>query len=242
MCRIGGKLSLRIIGIIGAMDIEIELIKEKIIIKDEVKHAGFTFYVGKYKDLNIVLTTCGVGKVNASSCTQILIDKFNVTKIINTGIAGSLNEKVGLCDIVISDNVTYHDVRKTQMKSCFPFKEFFTADNELIKLAVKAYECISPKDYIYHIGRIVTGDAFICEDNLKKTIINRYNPYCVEMEGAAIGHVAEINEVPFVVIRSISDNADESAVLNYDEFESIAAYNSSMIILNMLESIGNSNV
>ncbi len=228
---------MKTIGIIGAMNIEIELIKNKIIIEDERKYAGFIFYIGKYKGLNIILTSCGIGKVNAASCTQILIDRFNVTEIINTGIGGSLNKKVGLCDIVISENVTYHDVRQTQMKTYFPFKEFFTANKQLVEIAVKAYENMSPKEYNYHIGRIVTGEAFVCDDDLKEEIISRYNPYCVEMEGAAIGHVAEINEVPFIIIRSISDNADDNATLNYDEFEIIAANNSAMIILNMLDLI-----
>ena len=178
-----------------------------------------------------------IGKVNASSCTQILIDRFNVTEIINTGIAGSLNKKVKLCDIVISDNVTYHDVRQAQMKNHFPFKEFFTTNEQLRELAIKAYENNVPQNYDYHIGRIVTGDTFVCDDDLKKKIITNYNPYCVEMEGAAIGHVAEINKIPFIIIRSISDNADKEASINYKEFEGIASNNSAMLVLGMLELI-----
>lgn len=223
------------IGIIGAMDIETELILNKMTGVNEKQYAGFTFYTGKYKDLDIVLTSCGVGKVNAASCTQLLIDRFNVTKIINTGIAGSMNEKVKLCDIVISDNVTYHDVRQQQMRTCFPYKEFFTASEQLKSLAVKACKRTELQGFNYHIGRIVTGEAFVSDDGLKKEIINKYSPYCVEMEGAAIGHVADINGIPFIVIRSISDNADDNAALYYDEFESIAANNSAMLVLNMLE-------
>lgn len=228
---------LKTIGIIGAMNIEIELARNKIKIEDKRKYAGFIFYMGKYKNLNIILVSCSVGKVNAASCTQILIDKFNVTEIINTGIGGSMNKRIGLCDIVISENVTYHDVRQAQMKNYFPFKEFFTADRQLIEIAVKTYESMPSKKYNYHIGRIVTGDAFICENDLKEEIISKYNPYCVDMEGAAIGHVAEINKVPFVIIRSISDNADNNATLNYDEFELIAANNSAMLVLGMLDLI-----
>jgi len=111
----------------------------------------------------------------------------------------------------------------------------------LIELAVKAYESMPSKSYNYHIGRIVTGEAFICEDGLKEEIASSYDPYCVEMEGAAIGHVAEINEVPFIIIRSISDNADKNVALNYDEFENIAANNSAMLVLNMLELINSNN-
>lgn len=228
---------MKVIGIIGAMDIEIQLIKDRMIIANKKQYAGFIFYVGKYKDLNIVLTSCGVGKVNASSCTQILIDRFNVTEIINTGIAGSLNEKVKLGDIVISDNVTYHDVRQVQMKSCFPFKEFFTANEQLKGLVIKAYENSIFNNYDYHIGRIVTGEAFVSDNNLKNAIITDYNPHCVEMEGGAIGHVAEINGIPFIIIRSISDNADDNATLSYDEFETIASNNSAKLVLNMLELI-----
>jgi len=121
--------------------------------------------------------------------------------------------------------------------NCFPFKEFFTTNEHLIELAIKAYENNAPQNYDYHIGRIVTGDAFVCDDDLKKTIISNYNPYCVEMEGAAIGHVAEINNIPFVIIRSISDNADKDATINYKEFESIASNNSAMLILSMLKLI-----
>lgn len=223
------------VGIIGAMSIEVDFIKSKMTFIDEKKYAGFNFYLGKYKNLDIVLTICGIGKVNASSCTQILIDRFNVSKIINTGIAGSLNDDVKLCDIVISDNVTYHDVRQIQMISCYPYKEFFCANKELINLAIRAYQNICPKENNYHIGRIVSGESFISDKNLKQAIIESYNPYCVEMEGAAIGHVAEINDVPFVIIRSISDNADENATISYEEFEKISANISAKLVLKMLE-------
>lgn len=225
------------IGIIGAMDIEIQLIKDKMTIIGEELHAGFKVFIGKFKDIEIILTSCGVGKVNASCCTQLLVDKFGVEGVINTGIAGSLNSKVKVCDIVISDNVTYHDVRKSQMKTFFPYKEHFTASEKLRDIAIRAYEKITERNYNYHIGRIVTGEAFISDNQLKNTIIKNYAPYCVEMEGAAIGHVAEINDVPFIIIRSISDNADSEATISYDEFETIASNNSAELVLNMLELI-----
>lgn len=225
---------MKTIGIMGAMLVEIELLKDNLTISSVEEFAGFKFYVGKYKDLNVILTCCSVGKVNAASCTQILIDKFNVTHIINTGIAGSLNEKVKLCDIVISDNVTYHDVRQAQMKRCFPFKEYFNANEELKKIATMAFEKSTYNKYNYHIGRVVTGESFVSDDNLKQLIIDDYNPYCVEMESGAIGHVAEINNIPFIIIRSISDNADNNATIKYDEFETIAANTSADLVLNML--------
>ncbi|MEG2289025.1 MAG: 5'-methylthioadenosine/adenosylhomocysteine nucleosidase [Clostridium sp.] len=230
---------MRTIGIIGAMDVEIELIKSKVNIIEEIIYAGVKFYLGKYKNLSIVICSCGVGKVNAASCTQVLITKFNVTEIINTGIAGSLNTNVQICDVVISDNVTYHDVRKRQMKSLFPFQEEFKSCESLKDMAVKAYDISDLKKHNYHIGRIVTGESFVSDNEVKNVIIEEYNPLCVEMEGGAIGHVAHINNIPFLIIRSISDNADENATESYDNFESIAADNSAKLVMNMLELINN---
>lgn len=225
------------IGIIGAMDLEIELIKNSITILKEEIYAGFKFYIGVFKDVNLVLTSCSIGKVNAAACTQILIDKFGVTTIINTGIAGSLNNEVKICDIVISNNVTYHDVRKEQMKGWFPFVEHFETSNLLVETAIQAYQNMKIKEFNYHVGRIVTGEAFISDNELKSKIIKSYSPHCVEMEGSAIGHVAYINKIPFIVIRSISDNADCDAHINYDNFEKISANNSSNLVLNMLKII-----
>ena len=226
---------MRVIGIIGAMTVEIEMIKESLSTFTEENYAGFHFYVTKYKNLDLILVSCGGGKVNAACCTQILIDKFHVNKIINTGIAGSLNPNVKLCDTVISEDLTYHDVRKVQMKTCFPFKEYFKADNNLKELAIEVFNSSIFEGHNYHVGRIVTGDAFISDSNLKSSIIEQYYPYCVEMEGAAIAHVSEINEVPFLVIRSISDNADNEADIDYDKFEKIAANNSAKLVLGLLD-------
>lgn len=228
---------LQTIGIIGAMDLEIELIKNNITILKEEIYAGFKFYIGVFKDVNLVLTSCSIGKVNAAACTQILIDKFSVTSIINTGIAGSLNDEVKICDIVISNNVTYHDVRKEQMKGWFPFVEHFETSSLLVEIAIQAYKNMEIKNFNYHVGRIVTGEAFISDNELKNKIIEGYSPHCVEMEGSAIGHVAYINKIPFIVIRSISDNADNDAHINYNDFEKISANNSSNLILNMLKII-----
>ncbi|MBS5824981.1 MAG: 5'-methylthioadenosine/adenosylhomocysteine nucleosidase [Clostridium argentinense] len=228
---------MKTIGIIGAMDLEIELIKNNITILKEEIYAGFKFYIGAFKNVNLVLTSCSIGKVNAAACTQILIDKFRVTSIINTGIAGGLNDEVKICDIVISNNVTYHDVCKEQMKGWFPFVEYFETSNLLVEVAVQAYKNLEIKEFNYHIGRIVTGEAFISDNEAKINIIKNYSPHCVEMEGSAIGHVAYINKIPFIVIRSISDNADNDAHTNYENFEKISANNSSKLVLNMLKII-----
>lgn len=224
---------MKTLGIIGAMDIEVQLLKDKICNLEEVNYKSFKFYKGQYKGIDVVITTSGVGKVNAASCTQMLIDKFDITHLINTGIAGSLNKCVKVCDVVISDNVTYHDVNVEQMRSLFPFKECFKADDELIDLAVRACKT-SPGQFNYHIGRIVTGERFISSIELKEAIAEKYSPLCVDMESGAIGHVAYLNSIPFVIIRSISDKADDDASITYDEFEQIASYNSANIVLKMI--------
>ncbi len=233
---------MRKIGIMGAMEIEIELIKSHLTQLQEVEHAGFKFYIGTYKNVNIVLCSCGVGKVNAASCTQMLIDKFQVTEIINTGIAGSLNSNARIGDTVISDNVTYHDVRPEQMRTLFPFVDKFQTSEELRDIAIRAFEACEIQEINYHLGRIVTGEAFINDSNLKRTIVERYQPLCVEMEGGAIGHVAHINNIPFLIIRSISDNADDDANDTYDNFEGMAARNSARLVINMLNIINDSDI
>ena len=225
------------IGIIGAMDVEIELLKSKFDINKKENIAGFDFFFGSIDNKSIIITSCGGGKVNAAACTQILIDRFHVDGIINTGIAGGLHESVKICDIVISSNVTHHDVRKRQMESCFPYKEYFQADERLIEAAVKACELHHSPEWNYHIGRIISGESFIEDSEIKKNLIRDYSPHCVEMEGSAIGHVAHINNIPFIVIRSISDNADDDATMSYREFESIAANKSAEIVFSMIESI-----
>ncbi|WP_433747789.1 5'-methylthioadenosine/adenosylhomocysteine nucleosidase [Falsibacillus pallidus] len=222
------------IGIIGAMQIEIDLLLDKMEVVDELMYAGFPFYVGTLYGKEIVLTRCGVGKVNSASCTQILIDKFNVEYIINTGIAGSLKDNIGICDVVLSSDVTHHDVRKDQMRNLFPFQETFIASEELIKLAVKA--CAS-KDINCHIGRIISGECFVENHELRSSLIKNYSPACVEMESSSIGHVAFINNIPFLIIRSISDNADEEAINTYSNFEKIAGEQSASIVSEIVRSI-----
>ncbi|MGM7685061.1 5'-methylthioadenosine/adenosylhomocysteine nucleosidase [Cytobacillus sp. Hm23] len=223
------------IAIIGAMQVEIDLIKNEMEILFEHKIAGFSFYEGTLFHQPVILTRCGVGKVNAASCTQILIDKFEIDAIINTGVAGSLRDDIKVCDIVVSSDVTHHDVRSSQMKNLFPYQEAFYANKQLIDCAITT--CDSLKSTTYHIGRIVSGECFVEDSKIKETIIDTYSPACVEMEGSSIGHVAFLNDIPFLIIRCISDNADEQASLSYDSFEKIAGEKSSTIVMNMIKNI-----
>ncbi|MEX0137028.1 5'-methylthioadenosine/adenosylhomocysteine nucleosidase [Bacillus nitratireducens] len=229
------------IGIIGAMQIEIDLFLEKLHIKEKHTIAGMPFYIGEFMGTEVIITRSGVGKVNAAACTQTLIHKFNVDAIINTGVAGGLHPDVKVGDIVISTNVTHHDVSKTQMKNLFPFQEEFNASKELIELARKA--CNSSSLHMeVHKGRIVSGECFVEDSKLKAKLIDEYAPHCTEMEGAAIGHVAYINDIPFLVLRCISDSADDSAHVSFDDFAKTAANYCSEIIVEMLKHISSKTV
>ncbi|WLR42982.1 5'-methylthioadenosine/adenosylhomocysteine nucleosidase [Bacillus carboniphilus] len=221
------------IGIIGAMQVEIDLLINKVQNLTKFTYAGFPFYHGELFSNEIIITNSGVGKVNAAACTQLLIDQFSVYSIINTGIAGSLDEAVKIYDVVISSDVTHHDVRVEQKKNLFPFQETFQADKQLIELALQTCAYLKLNS-TYHLGRIVSGESFIEDIEEKTRIVKNYAPACVEMEGSAIAQVAHINKVPFVIIRSISDNADENTTLDYKKYEEMAANQSAQIVLGML--------
>ncbi len=223
------------LGIIGAMDLEVEMISKEMNIDKEVQIAGNTYYEGTLHGREIVVSCCGCGKVNAASSAQILISEFKVDGLINTGIAGGMKTDVEVCDIVISTDVTHHDVRKRQMVELFPFVGQFDSNKRLIDLAVETAKIDSVLHGKWHVGRIVSGEAFINDKDVKNRIIKEYEPYCVEMEGSAIGHVAHINQIPFLVIRSISDNADDEANMSYEKFERIAAEQSSNLVMEMIK-------
>lgn len=205
------------IGIIGAMQLEIEELLNKLVNKTESLSANNKYYIGTLSGADVVITSCGVGKVNAASCTQILISEYKVDCVINTGIAGSINDNVKIGDVVISDNVVHHDVRPSQLLRFYPFEEVFKADDQLVKISLEVLE--DNKELRHHVGRIVSGESFIDCSIEKSKIKNTFEPLCVEMEGSAIGHVAYANQIPFLIIRSISDNADDNATVNYEQFE-----------------------
>lgn len=227
------------IGIIGAMDIEVVALKEKI---ENVKistFAGIEFHSGVLKGQKVVVAKCGIGKVNAAICTQVMIDKYNVTHVINTGVAGALDSKLDVTHVVISDELMQHDFDTSAVGDkkgvvCGLDTETFKADRNLIEVAKEAsIQVLDPS--IVHIGNIASGDQFVSCETIKKEVRELHNAYCIEMEGASIAHVCYLNKVPFVVIRAISDKAGEDAHLTYDEFVGIAAKNSTKIVFKILE-------
>ena len=228
---------MKTIGIIGAMKLEVEELIHMMEFVEEKISAKNKYFYGKLNGINVVITSSGVGKVNAASCAQILISEYGVDYIINTGIAGSMNNNVRICDVVISSDVVHHDVRQEQLLRCHPYKEVFESDKMLIHLAKETMKQQENFNEQYHVGRIVSGEGFINSNEEKSRIQSLLNPLCVEMEGAAIGHVSYINEVPFLVIRCISDNADDDATINYEEFELQTARQSARIVYEIVAKI-----
>ena len=216
------------LGIIGAMSVEVETLKENIKGLKEVKRANMTFFEGELEKLPVVVVVCGVGKVNAALCVQALVDCFEVTHIVNTGVAGSLCAELDIGDFVISQDAMYHDFDCHSLSNQYPVGQVpglavraFPADSALIEAAYGAAQTIHA-DHA-RIGRVASGDQFICDKKVKKKIIADTGALCTEMEGAAIAHAAWKNSIPFVVIRAISDKADDSAEMDYPTFEAIAA-------------------
>ncbi|MGL6106478.1 5'-methylthioadenosine/adenosylhomocysteine nucleosidase [Romboutsia sp.] len=229
------------IGIIGAMDEEVDILVELMDIKEKIEKASLKFYKGTIEGKDVVLVKCGIGKVNAALCTQILVSEFEVDAIVNTGVAGALHGDLGVYDIVISTDAIQHDFDTTAFgdkKGVIPRMEssVFVADDSLIKAA---YESSSENTKTHKVvkGRVVSGDIFISSKELKDELVKEFDAYCGEMEGAAIAHVCSLNKVPFVIIRAMSDKADGSAEITYDEFVKDAAHNSKDIVLNMLKTI-----
>ncbi len=214
------------LGIIGAMEQEVETLLAQLKNKQETVKAGSTFYEGTLEGLPVVVVQCGIGKVNAALCVQMLCDCFGVTHLVNTGIAGSLCAKLDIGDLVISTDAMHHDFDcqafgyPAGMVPGMPLS--FGADPMLSDSAFAAAEAVNPGHTTK--GRIASGDQFVCDGALKERIITVSKALCTEMEGAAIAHAAYRNGVPFVIIRAISDKADNSADMDYPTFERIAAH------------------
>lgn len=222
------------IGIIGAMEEEVISLKRKMNVSEKEDIAGMQFWLGTIDEKPVAVVQCGIGKVNAAICTQILIDKFSVSYVINTGVAGGLYPELNIGDIVISSDTVEHDMDASAVgnpRGEIPRlkKTFFEADKQLIDIAKTAAEDLKGNQKVY-IGRIASGDQFICSMKVKEDIYTTFTAYCAEMEGAAIAHTCYLNQVPFVIIRAISDKADQSADVNFETFVDMAAKNASQMI------------
>ncbi len=226
------------IGIIGAMAVEVAKIKELLADVTITTKAGMDFYEGTLFGKDVVIVRSGIGKVNAGICAQILVDIFNVDAIINTGIAGSLKNEINIADLVLSEDALQHDVDAVSFGydiGVIPQMEtsIFKADEKLITLAKSC--CKIALDVNTFTGRIVTGDQFISDKDKKDWLSSTFNGSCTEMEGAAIAQAAFLNNVPFLIIRAISDKADDSAHMDYPAFEALAIDNSVKLLCAMIK-------
>lgn len=224
------------LGIIGAMEEEVETLLEQMEEKTACAKAGSTFYEGKLNGLDAVVVQCGIGKVNAALCVQILCDCFGVTHVVNTGIAGSLCAELDIGDLVISTDAMYHDFDCCAFG--YPMGKVpgidvvaFPADQEMQERAYTAAEMVNPGHT--KRGRVASGDQFVASKELKDKIIANTQALCTEMEGTAIAQTAYRNGVPFVIIRAISDKADNSADMDYPTFEKIAAHRCAAVTMAM---------
>jgi len=226
------------IGIIGPTEREINPFIDKILDRELSEHAMLKFYSGVYEGVEVVSVFCGVCKVNAAIATQILIDKFEVTHIVLTGVAGALNKQLEIGDIVISSEVAYHDVADGILTEYHPWMEdiYFRPDVEMLKLCENIGQSLSILSKCY-IGKIITGEAFITH-NEREILIEKFNPLCVDMESASVAHTCYANNIPFIVIRSILDNADENGSETFDSNMERSALNSIELVAGLIKELG----
>ena len=229
------------IGIIGAMDEEVAVLKEEMEVAETFEYATLQFFVGTLCGKDVIVVRSGIGKVNAALCAQILVDKFDVDVLMNTGIAGSLDAAIDIGDMVISTDLVEHDMDASifgdpvgQVPRMDTFS--FPADSDLVEKAVAANREANP-DIKTFTGRIVSGDQFVSSAEVKERLVHLFGAKCTEMEGAAIAHAAYLNQVPCVIIRAISDKADNSATMDYPTFEKKAIEHSVRLVRNLLPRI-----
>lgn len=229
-----GREQVKKIGIIGAMEVEVETLKKDMEVGRVVKKAGMEFHEGVLNGMPVVVVRSGICKVNAAVCTQILIDDFGVDGIINTGVGGSLNAEINIGDIVISTDVVHHDVNAVEFGYALgqipQMKVFsFPADEAFAEKAKAACNRVNPDITVWR-GRICSGDQFVSSQEQKDQIIKAFHGWCTEMEGAGIAQTAYLNGVPFIIVRAISDKADNSAYVDYATFEKKAAEHSVRLV------------
>lgn len=229
----------KIVGIIGAMELEVEKLIEAMTDKEVTETAKRIFYKGKLNGTDVVLARCGVGKVNAALTVQMMVDKFGITEIINTGVAGSLNEKIDIGDIVLATGAVYHDMEaiafgyeRGQVPQMDIFE--FPTSAALQDKAEAACKAVNSDIKVFR-GRIASGDQFIADKTTKDNIKEWFNPMCVEMEGCAMAHAAYINGIDCLIIRAISDKADDSAEMDYPTFERKAAEHCAKMVFEMMK-------
>lgn len=226
------------VAVMSAMDVEVELYLDQCDFPTTVQRAGLTFHEGHWKGHDLVLVQSRVGKVNAALCTQLLIDHFGVDAVLCTGSAGALHASLDIGDVVVARDCVQHDVMVDFLglpRGQIPFTDqrFFDTDPRLRRYALE----VDVPDHTVVEGRVLTGDTFVEDEAYRQQICDELEGDCVEMEGAAVGQVCAVNDVPYLVVRAISDRADGDSDIDFDAFLQNAAHASSRIVLHLLEAL-----
>jgi adenosylhomocysteine nucleosidase len=230
------------VGIIGAEKQEVELLFAALIQSGKpnvvTKRGQLVFHEGELSGKSVVVVCCGIGKVNAAICAQILASEFRVDLVINTGSAGGLASGLEVLDMVVSTETVQHDFDVTAFGYApgqvpGQASAFVSADASLREKAHVAFRKVAKGGKMID-GRIASGDAFINDDARRAAIVDRFAPACVEMEGAAVAHACAANGIPFAIIRSVSDLAGSEAGMSYDEFSRIASHTSAGVVMEMI--------
>lgn len=229
------------IGIIGAMEEEITKLKAQMSDVSIKTKAGMEFAQGMLGGKPVVIVRSGIGKVNAAICAQILADDYQVDSIINTGIAGSLDHEINIGDIVLSTDALQHDMDAVAFGYDYGViprmsESIFNADEKLRELAKTVCQKVNPEIQVF-TGRVVSGDQFIADHDVKQRLIERFHPMCTEMEGAAIAQAAYLNHIPFLIVRAISDKADNSAEMDYPVFEAKAIEHTVNLMIGLISAL-----
>ena len=232
------------IGIIGAMDIEVEYLKQQLDSAESELLYGREYCSGTICGVPVVVAMCGDGKVNAAMCATVLVDRFGVTHLINTGVAGSLDARIDIGDLVLSTQSVHHDMDITglgyapgQVPSVDTL--MFPADDQMRQAAREAAAAVAPEAHVFE-GVVATGDYFVDDPTDKDRIVNTFGALCCEMEGAAIAHVCYLAQVPVLILRVISDKADGSSTMDYPTFKHVAAERCANITEHMIRRIAQS--
>lgn len=214
------------IGFIGAMDIEVNELISLLENKTLTKISGINFYTGQISEKDVVIAKCGVGKVNAAVCAQTMILTYKPDVVINTGVAGSLSEKLNICDVAIATDVVQHDMDTSPLGDPVGF----VSGIDMVKIPCDIRisqmlynSAVKFENIKCELGTIASGDQFLNSDDVKKRITDNFGAIAGEMEGASIGHVAYMNNVPFSILRVISDNASGESNIDFPKFCTIAA-------------------
>lgn len=228
------------IGIICALSIEVEELTKSLENKQENTYAKMKYISGTINGKEVVMTECGIGKVNAAMSTQVMIDRYNPDVIINSGIAGSVSKELKIGDIVISKDCVQHDFDGTQMgdpKGLIQYNDETRIDIPVsVDVAQKLFEaCKDIENTNVKLARIATGDIFVADKAMRQSVADEFDAVACEMEGGAVAQVCYRNEVPCAVLRCISDDFDENDFMDFMEFRFLAADKSMTAIKNFLQ-------